>query len=1155
MNPRVRTVLTSRYLLIPAALVVLYGLAGFFAVPSILRWYVPRYAEQKLGCLATVDTVRVNPFLLTIDVGRFSLRQADASPLVSFHRLFVDLEILSIFRQAAILHRADLDQPDIHVAIERDGSINFASFMSPADSPPPAQTSSRPLPFDLREAAITGGRISVVDRRQQTAAAVILEGLDLSVQGLATVADRQGTFHCTATTESGETLRWDGEITLFPLRSAGTLAFESIRVASLWQFFQGSVDLAPPSGRFDLSGGYRLDAGDGPLQLAFSGMRLVAADLELKQPSADKAFFQLKRLDLAAPRFDLAKNELQVGRLLLEDGGIDVRIDDTGGLNLQQIFRMSTEDADKEESPPQTAGSRLPAEEDSPFRIDTEAVEVRNMAVGFDDRSREHPIRGDIAAGDLKLQAEMEFGNGGSGIVLSNMASELRGVQLIDDRSPGPLLALDTLSVEGGACDLQARSLVFERVAMSGGGVAVVRDAGGGLDWLQLLQPGPAAGQPERKPPAADAVPGWNFLVKTVAVDGLTAQFSDLTTSADRPVVSLQEINASLTDIDGISPSNFTVDFQLEQGGTAQLSGTVDPDGPAVEAAVDIREMTLTALQHYLEPHVALEVQSASGSSRGKLHYSLSGDGPRAAYDGSFSLNALRLADPVTKKLYLGADAVSSPRIRLTLRPNRLDAEKIRISGPTGELIIGEDRTLNLSRIIKNRPDGDRSPQSLAHAADSRPAGEKEGFAYHLARVEVEDGDLVFADLSLPSQFRANIHSLKGSIVGLDADQDAQVRIRLDGQVDQYGLAKIDAVLRPGDFRRSSEIRMDFRNLEMKSLSPYSGKFAGRLIKSGKISADLKYTLADAKMTGDNRIIIDNLLLGDRVDNPAAADLPLDLAVALLRDRNGRIDIGLPVAGDLNDPKFNVGSLVGKLLASLITKTATAPFQVLSMILGGKSENIDKLDFDPGSASLLPPEREKLLQLASALHSRPQLRLVIQGRHSPRDDGMELKRLAVRRAVAIRLEGASEPDERPGPLDFADPGTLDILEDLFRERFGEDSLAELGEGLAPVAAMSQSAAPKRADGQAADGRPTAGNNAGTGRERDARRAQELFNRLADGEAVTEEALLRLDESRARAVADNLEKEGRIAGERLTVRRPEPHAGEKRPMVRLALEAM
>jgi uncharacterized protein involved in outer membrane biogenesis len=254
MNPRVRAVLTSRYLLISVAVAILYGLAGFFAVPEVLRRYLPRYAERQLGCQATVGEIRVNPFLLTFDIRRFSLVQANASPLVSFDHLFVDLEAAGLVRQAVVVRRADLEGPDIHVVIEPDGSINFASLAGPSpDSPLPAETSSRPLPLDLREAEITEGRISVVDRRQQSAAAVTLDRLDLSIQGFAPVADRQGTFRGTATTGSGEAIRWEGEIALSPLRSAGTLAFESIRIASLWQFFQNSVDLAPPSGRFNLS--------------------------------------------------------------------------------------------------------------------------------------------------------------------------------------------------------------------------------------------------------------------------------------------------------------------------------------------------------------------------------------------------------------------------------------------------------------------------------------------------------------------------------------------------------------------------------------------------------------------------------------------------------------------------------------------------------------------------------------------------------------------------------------------------------------------------------------------------------------------------------------------------------------------------------------
>ena len=426
---------------------------------------------------------------------------------------------------------------------------------------------------------------------------------------------------------------------------------------------------------------------------------------------------------------------------------------------------------------------------------------------------------------------------------------------------------------------------------------------------------------------------------------------------------------------------------------------------------------------------VTLQLQSAALAAQGRLRYGIPGDAQQVAYEGSFSLNNLRLADAKSpKKPYLSWDAVQLPKFKLTLQPNRLDAQEINISKPVGELIIEEDKTLNLVKVLKNRPP-DKKPPPPAKLPPAKPATakpnkqapkkagpakESDTFPYHIAKVRVEKGNMVFADLSLRPQFMTRIHDLKGTVTGLSSLPDAQAKVQMDGQVDQYGTAKISGVIRPNDFGRSSDIEMVFRNLEMKNLSPYSGKFAGRLIKSGKFSADLKYKLHEYKMTGDNKIVIDNLTLGEQVDNPESTNLPLDLAIALLKDSNGRIDIGLPVTGDLNDPQFSIGPLVWQVFTNLITKAVTSPFRALGSLLGGESENFDALEFDPGSAELPPPEKEKLLKLAEALKSRPQLKLVIQGRYSPEVDGLEFKERSIRRMVAIRLGTKLRFERRPG---------------------------------------------------------------------------------------------------------------------------------------------
>ena len=1158
MHPTIRKALTNRYLIIAAVAVLVYALAGFVAVPGFLRWYVPGYAARHLDCRAAVDRIAINPFLLTIEVNGLSLQQKDGAPLVGFERLFVDLEASSLLQWAIVLQKVDLARPEVHLVAEADGSLNLARLASSPQPDAAAEADAGPLPLILRHATIREGRLAVVDKRPGTPAGFTLQALDLDLQGFATVKDQNGTCHLAAVTDAGESIRWEGEIALAPFRSTGKLTLGAVRTASLWQFVRDSVNLEEPEGRIDLATAYRLNAGSSPLQLTLEGLHLSITELALKLPQAEKAFFQARKLELEAPRFDSVGRDLHVARLLLGGGAIDARINEAGGLNLQQVIRRALPPKSEPRAPPP------PAAVDRSFTVKADAVDIRDVAVTIDDRSRKVPVRAAIAGADLHLQAELAVGGGPPRAVLSRIAGEWRGIRIDRGRSPQPLFAATTLTAEGGAVDLGARSLSLERLALRRGGLDVVRDAAGNIDWQGLLQPNATVAKSQRAKlaPAAGG-PAWKYLVKSFEIEAFTAGFTDLTTSSAAPVLNLQDFKARLTGIDGRSPMNFTVGWKMAPGGSATVSGTVDPAGPSVEAEIEAADVALTSLQPYLDPYVTLKLESALASAKGRLRYGFPGDAAKAAFAGNFSLNGLRLVDPAAGKPYLGVDAVRLPKFSLTLQPNGLKAQEIRISRPVGELIIGEDKTLNLARVLKDRPAG--APPSSPPAADGgRPGNDRDAFAFDISRIQVEGGDMVFADLSLQPQFKTRIHDLKGAVTGLSSKPGAQARVQLDGQVDRYGIARINGVIRPDDFRRSSDLNLVFRNLEMKSLSPYSGKFAGRLITSGKISADLKYKLQDYRMMGDNKIVIDNLILGEQVGNPDAANLPLDLALALLRDSSGRIDIGLPVTGDLNDPHFNFGSLVRKMIANVITRTATAPFQVLAKMFGGKVEKFDRLTFDPGSAELPPPEKEKLAQLAAALERRPQLKLIVQGRYSSEADGVELRTRSLRRTVAARLGEEIEPEDRAGPIDFGDSDARDILEELYVERFGKQALNELEEAFTAGATQPRASAAK-GRGKASEARGLAKLAddlklytlvpGGMSHDEAVRWAEELYSRLLESEAVAEADLRRLAEARAQSIVVGLEGEGRIAKARIAVKAAEPQAAKAQPSATLALDVL
>ena len=245
-----------------------------------------------------------------------------------------------------------------------------------------------------------------------------------------------------AVTDAGESVRWEGEIALAPFRSTGKLTLNGIRTASLWQFVRDSVNLEEPEGRIDFATAYRLNAGSSPLQLTLEGLHFSITELALQLPQAEKPLFQAKQLELTAPRFDLASRELQVSRLLLGGGAIDARLDEGGALNLQQVIRPS---------PPSKTGPTRnppPAASARPFTVKADVVEIKDIAMTLDDRSRQVPVRAAIAGADLHLQAELAVGGGPTRAVLRRIAGEWRGIRVDRGRSPEPLFAAETLTAD-----------------------------------------------------------------------------------------------------------------------------------------------------------------------------------------------------------------------------------------------------------------------------------------------------------------------------------------------------------------------------------------------------------------------------------------------------------------------------------------------------------------------------------------------------------------------------------------------------------------------------------------------------------------------------------------------------------------------------------
>lgn len=585
-------------------------------------------------------------------------------------------------------------------------------------------------------------------------------------------------------------------------------------------------------------------------------------------------------------------------------------------------------------------------------------------------------------------------------------------------------LKLDKFVARQLHVDLAAHHAKLSSVALKDGHLELVRDAGGHIDLLDAFKTTPAKPEADVKQAGAR----WHYRLGKLELTGFDVAFTDQTV-APAAQLALQDIALGL---DGISDDlgkavPLTASFSVDGGGSFDATGNIVPGVPSADIDFKLNDLAIKPAQPYLSGFARLKIADGRLSTQGHASY-----GPQGvAFVGGFAVRDLRLDEADTGDLFMAWKFLGGAAVDLS--PSKLNIDELVLDGLDGKLIINKDKSLSFKRILTH-------PAPALQPA--QPASS--GFIVNIDRLRFDRGEMDFADYSLSLPFGTRILDLNGVISGLSNRRGALGQIELDGQVDDYGLARAVGQVNLRDPADFMDLKVIFRNIEMSRLTPYTATFAGRRINSGKLSLDLEYKIKQRKLEGENKIVMDQLTLGDRVESPQARDLPLDLAVSILQDADGRIDLGLPMSGSLDDPKFSFGELVWKAFSNVISRIASAPFRALGALFGS-SEKFESIAFDFGSAHLTPPEHEKLVHLAEALAKRPALYLSVHGVYADADR-KALQDIELRLAVAHASGQHVEEGEDPGPIATHQPKVRAALEKMFAERFGNGELAALKEG-------------------------------------------------------------------------------------------------------------
>ncbi len=648
---------------------------------------------------------------------------------------------------------------------------------------------------------------------------------------------------------------------------------------------------------------------------------------------------------------------------------------------------------------------------------------------------------------------------------IAPLHAESSAVALFAGSQSQPLAQLQSIRLDDGSFDLAQHRLWLTTLHISGLRSQLVRRHDKQLSWSELLahpapKPAAAATAAATMPvPNSHATvpPPWDVRLAHLQLDQLQLAASDhVPHHAVQFDIDHGQIRADGLKLADDQPIGLDIAFDVRQGGHFHINGQLAPGATSGQFDVQLRALSLLPFGPYLNEVARLRLHDGNMTTQGTLHFARTHNQFPLRYHGSVAIDHLSIKEEDTGNDFLGWNRLSAHTLDFSLAPDRLRIPELDANQPFVKIIIFADHSINLDRIRRDwhapapaaasaaapaplaaaDPTTDPSP---AHATSTAPtaAGHKANSAFDIGvkRLRITRGSAEYADLSLPTPFGTRMHDLNGVVMGLSSRQNAIALVQIDGQVDQYGSVSLRGSIQPFHASDHTDLHLHFRNLEMARLTPYSGKFAGRKIDSGRMSADLEYTVHNRQLTGNNTFIIHQLKLGERVDSKDAFNLPLNLAIALLEDSNGVIQLDLPVSGNLDDPQFSYGRIIWKAVVNVLTKIVTAPFHALANLLGIETSQMEALKFPFGQAALPPPEQEKLQHLAQALAKRPALTLTITPGWQSSGDAQALRRLQLRQQVASAIGLHFTPGTDPGPLDPTDRRTQKVLAARYEKQF------------------------------------------------------------------------------------------------------------------------
>ncbi|TXT30012.1 MAG: hypothetical protein FD131_2022 [Rhodocyclaceae bacterium] len=962
-----------------AGIFVVFGVLGFFAAPPLLKSILQKQLSVQLHREVSIENIDINPYGLSAKVSGFSIKAEGSKEVAGFDELFVNLSSASIFKLAAVVDEVRLQGLRVAVSRVAEGRYDISDLLDEWMKPKDEPESGTPR-FSVNNIQLINGKIVFDD--QPKGKVHTISDINLALPFVSSLP-----YHTEvlvnpsfSATINGSLLALTGDSKPFSETHESRLNLDLDRfdLAGLQPYLPDSLPFRLTSGTLDseLKAMFK-EVSDQVYSVSVVGAVHVSG-LALTE-SEGQPLLGWKRLDIELDNADPIKSKVAVKRVGLDGLDVSLAVNKQGEFNVMRV-------ADKLIRPAAATPEPKPAPA-KPFEWSLGAFDLTNGLIRWQDESNLTPVAGEVR----NLQVNV-------GKVDSKLVEPIEIGEVSYQVDLGERFRVEKMDIKGVRVDLPAHRVEIAEIINSGTRARMLRNKAGKIEWvsspiLKTIRATDAQVKDEKP---------WVGKVGKLAVEDLGFRFEDrsLEQVAVQEIEGFNLLGQELTN-EPNKKGSISLKSKINKKGSLNVDGSLQIYPLDVAVKVETVAIPLLPLEPYFGQFLNISLTRGQVSNKGEAKAKLDAAGLKAGYKGSFTLGDFVAVDKLNSADFLKWKSLYFGGIDFRLEPMAINIGEIALTDYFSRLILNKEGKLNVADIVK-KPEGEAAnkeepkPETKVVAKDAAPA--KPPIPIKIGKITLQNGTVNFSDLFVRPNYTVNVTKLGGRVTNLSSAADTVADMELRGRYANSAPVQILGKLNPLAAKSYLDIKADITGVDLVGFSPYSGKYAGYAIEKGKLSLNVAYKLENNQLAAENRLFIDQFTFGEKIESPDATKLPVNLALSLLKNNRGEIDLNLPISGSLDDPQFSIGGLIVKVIVNLFVKAVTSPFALLGSMFGGGDE-LSNVEFAAGRATLNDAAGKKLEALAKALNERNALKLEITGRADPVADREGAKRVALERAM------------------------------------------------------------------------------------------------------------------------------------------------------------